>query len=157
MPDARGCPEHFLCISTLAPGIPGSPCVGEKKTLVKNVREPDMSEASSRGVKAFGGRNVWSAQGFPLPQTQAPPGLFLILPPGEMVAGERQAAQEEGEEGRGVCFGCRVPVNDLPQSCFRSVPAHQLNSGEQSKALDSFHIGRLVGPSAETGKPLPVT
>ena len=94
-----------------------------------------MREARSREVKAFGGRSVRSAQGFPLPQTRAPPGLFRILPRGETVAGERQAAQEEGEEGRGICFGCRVPVNDLEEIhidnfCFGSVPAHRLNSRE---------------------------
>lgn len=74
-----------------------------------------MSEARSREVKPFGGRSVWSAQGFPLPRTWAPPGLFLILPRGETMAGERQAAQEEGEEGRGICFGCRIPVNVLEE------------------------------------------
>ena len=86
-------------------------------------------------MTACGGRSARSAQVFLLPRTQAPPGLFLILPRGETVAGERQAAQEEGEEGRGICFGCCVPVNDLEEIhienfCFGSVPAHRLNSGE---------------------------
>ena len=94
-----------------------------------------MSEARSREVKAFGGRSARSAQVFLLARTRAPPGLLLILSLGETVSGERQAVQEEGEEGRGICFGCRVPVNDLEEIhienfCFGSVPAHWLNSGE---------------------------
>ena len=115
-PPYAGCsvqPRTLSLYQYLGSWDPRLTLCGKKTRLRQRNERARVSECRSRGVKASEGRgSVWPAQGFPLPRTQAPPGLSLILPPGER-GGRCEAAQEEGEEGRGICFGHGVPVSDL--------------------------------------------